>query len=346
MSKKKLATGKLTTRAEKLAAWEEQFREWDEDEITINFAYLHFRMFQTEKGNSKQTIDFYDRFYKKLIAHLDTFSKGKGKEMPVKWLMLDGSQRFFMDSLGEVSVQTVNAYLRGYRAFGNYCEEKGWILGFKCPIKEVDPPIKEVYTDKELKALLVTPKIENFEEYRNFAIINLMLNTGARVNTILNIKIKDVDLDEGYISFNTTKAHKVVRLGLEPKAKRVLKEYVTYWRSGDRGASPNDYLFCNTYGEQLTRSGLTKAIAHYNQKRGVKKTSIHLFRHTFAKIWITKGGDIITLAKVLTHSELEMVKRYANLYSEDVKTKIEEYSALAHLREHSGKTLKTRERVV
>jgi integrase/recombinase XerD len=205
--------------------------------------------------------------------------------------------------------------------------------------------VKQVYTDKELNKLLVKPDITYFEDFRNYTIINLLLATGARTNTILNIKIKDVDLEEGYIIFNTTKAHKVVRIGLERKCKNALEEYIGYWRNvNDGDIEPDDYLFCNNYEEQLTRSGLTTAIARYNRRRGVEKTSLHLFRHTFAKNWITSGGDLITLAQVLTHSELDMVKKYANLYAHDVKGEIEEHSTLSQLRTKSGQTMTTKRR--
>lgn len=354
MAKQKLTTKKkVLTTDEKRQRLEKQHTEWDGSEYTIKYAWLRFMVTQQNKGNSKATLDYYRRFYKKLVIYLNQLTKDKvsGEETPVDWLTHPLSQTVFMHSLGDVNQQTINSYLRAYRAFGNFCEEEGLIEGFKCPIKEVEPPAKQVYTDKELKRLLKKPDINDFEEYRNFIIISLILSTGARCNTILNIQIKDVELEEGYITFNTTKAHKIVRIGLERKIRRDLTEYITRWRSfiffenGEDEAIPNtDYLFCNTYGEQLTRGGLSKAIANYNKRRGVEKTSIHLLRHTFAKNWITSGGDIISLAKVLTHSELEMVKRYSNLYGEDVKEEIEQHSTLSQLRQTSGKTLKTSNR--
>lgn len=54
------------------------------------------------------------------------------------------------------------------------------------------------------------------------------------------------------------------------------------------------------------------------------------------------GGDIITLAQVLTHSELDMVKRYANLYNTDIKSAIMEHSSIAQMKTKSGKTIKNK----
>lgn len=336
---------KAPTMEDKRRRLTNKYTEVTGDDFSVKHAYLLFYVRQKERGNSKQTIAFYDRFYKKFVSFLATAFNVTDEECPITILTDNGTQLFFIQSLGEVSQQTVNAYLRGYRAFGNFCEEEGMLDGFNCPIKEVEPPVKQVYTEKELYKLLVKPDITDFVDFRNYTIINLLLATGVRTNTILNIRIKDVDLDEGYIAFNTTKAHKVVRIGLERKCRNVLEEYIRYWRNVNEGdTEPDDYLFCNNYGEQLTRSGLTATIVRYNKHRGVEKTSLHLFRHTFAKNWITSGGDLISLAQVLTHSELDMVKKYANLYAYDVKGEIEEHSTLSQLRTKSGQTMTTKRR--
>ena len=344
MAKQKITTQRNKNSIEKeYARNQRNFGKGFLKDVTVDFAYSQFAVYQLTKGNSKQTIAFYDRFYKKYCSFIrNTFNK-EPDETQLDIMTMDGMQLAFVASLGDVNQQTINSYLRGYRAFGNFCEEQGYLSGFKCPIKEVAPPIKQVYTYSELKKLLVKPEISYFEGFRNFTIINLLLATGVRTNTILNLRIKDVELEEGYIDFNTTKAHKVVRVGLERKCRAVLMEYISYWRTGG-DIEPDDYLFCNVYGEQLTRSGLSTAIARYNREHGVEKTSIHLFRHTFAKNWITSGGDIISLARVLTHSELDMVKHYSNLYAYDVKAEIQEHSALSQLRTNSGETIGTKKK--
>ena len=340
MAKKKLTSKKALTFDQKLERLDRQYTDVLGGSISIHHAWLNFITEQGLKGNSKATIDFYRRFYKKLEAYCEKTGQ-PADECPIEWIENDVCRLGFIAFLGDVNQQTINSYLRGFRSFGNFCEEQGFLKYFRCPIKEVDPPAKQIYTDKELEKLLVKPDVRNYSEYRNWVIINLLLATGARENTILNIKVGDVDLEEGYIIFNTTKAHKVVRLGLERKMKTILAEFISLWRTGG-DLTEEDYLFANEYDEQMTRSGLTSAIRKYNQRRGVQKTSIHLFRHSFAKNWITSGGDIISLARVLTHSELEMVKRYANLYAYDVKGEMEEHSTLSKLRTKSGATLTTK----
>lgn len=342
MARQKISQKKNLTLAQKYERLDRHYSDYTGGTISIHHAWQSFIIQQGLKGNSKATIAFYNRFYKKLKAYIEELGE-PDTECPVEFIEDDLCRLGFIASLGNVNQQTINSYLRGFRSFGNWCEEQGYIKYFRCPIKEVEPPAKQVYTDKEIEKLLVKPDIANYPEFRNWVIINLLLATGARENTIINIKIGDVDLEEGYIIFNTTKAHKVVRLGLEKKMKNALYEFIDYWRSGG-DLTDDDYLFANEYDEQLTRSGLCSAIAKYNKRRGVEKTSIHLFRHTFAKNWLTSGGDVIALARVLTHSELEMVKRYANLYAYDVKAEMEEHSTLSKLRTKSGATLTTKHR--
>ncbi len=310
--------------------------------LSIDYAENRFILNQKDKGNSVQTIEFYKRFFKKFHKFLESINLD-AKAASVSFLTLETTKQAFVESLGDVNQQTINAYLRAYRAFGNFCEESGLIDGFYCYIKEVEPPVKNVYTEAELKKLLVKPPVEDFNSFRNYTMIVLMLATAARANTIINLRIEDVDLEEGYINFNTTKTSKVARIPLSRKAKSTLAEYIGYWRKvGDGDIVGKDYLFSNIYGEQLTRGGLSKAIERYNKEHGVYKTGIHLFRHTYAKNWLTSGGDIISLASVLTHTELAMVKRYANLYGQDIKDKVEEHSVLSNIRTNSGETIGTK----
>lgn len=337
--------GAINKRIKQLTNLEKHYEEWKSD-FTIQYCFTTYLVVQIERGNSEKTIYNYKHWMRKYSKFLEEVFQTTPDGITVEVIATQPHQALFMGWLQKqgISQNSVNAYLRQLRAFGNWCVEEGYLDDFKCSVKEVPTKIKEVYTISELEKLMVKPPITDFVDFRTYCMISLMLNTGARRRTLTNIRICDLEMEEGYINFNTTKTNKVVRLGLERKTKRDLIEWVNYWRLG-KGAEPTDYLFCNEFGEKLSENSITTTIARYNKKRGVEKTSVHLFRHTFAKMWITSGGDIISLARVLTHSELRMVQRYSNLYGGDIKAEIEEHSAISQMKRKSGKTLKNQQEI-
>ena len=317
------------------------------------------------KGNSAATINYYERGlkkfniflatevtdidgYEKLLEMYDTSTtKGLeelGKMLPISVLEMDNltmKYREFLTDIEELNPKTVNTYLTGYRVFMYYCMENAWIEEFKIPITVVESPLKQTYTDAEIKRLLKKPNVDNFTEYRNWVIINWFIGTGNRVSSVCDLKVKDIDLAEGEANINRTKNREPMRIPLVTKLKNIIREYIYLYRTDEVTGEPlyNQYLFCNMLEQKLTEQGLKKAIANYNKSRGVSKTSCHLFRHTFCKDWIMRGGDLFNLQKMLGHKSLKMVAHYANLYTADTAKKAEEFSMLSNVKVSGGKKI-------
>lgn len=72
-------------------------------------------------------------------------------------------------------------------------------------------------------------------------------------------------------------------------------------------------------GATILKGGLQHTIAKYNKSRYVEKTSIHQFRHTFAKGIVMNGGREFKLQSLLGHSTLNMSKEYVDMFGEDLK---------------------------
>ena len=118
-----------------------------------------------------------------------------------------------------------------------------------------------------------------FTEWRNYAICNFVIGTGARLGTLVAIRMQDIDLKNGIVFYQHTKNKKLQIANLSPQLVKILNDYITMWRYD---VEDNDYLFCNVSGEQLTKAGLTQSYREYTHSRGVNKTNIHGLRHTFA----------------------------------------------------------------
>ena len=119
------------------------------------------------------------------------------------------------------------------------------------------------------------------------------MGTGVRLSTALNIKIKDVDFDSGFIFLGTTKNRIQQYIPLAKSLENVLKDYLSY-----RGGEDDDFLFCNSYGRKANDRTYQQMVKDYNNQRGVDKSSCHAFRHTFAKLFLINGGDLFSLQKI------------------------------------------------
>ena len=123
-----------------------------------------------------------------------------------------------------------------------------------------------------------------------------------------------MDLNSAEVVFRHTKSKKIQVIPLCRIMVDILRDYMSV-----RKGKPEDYLFCDQFGGMLSENALRLAIERYNNRRGVSKTSIHMFRHTFArKYLIDCGGDAFTLQRLLGHSTLNMTKHYCSIYDADI----------------------------
>jgi len=229
------------------------------------------------------------------------------------------------ESITEYSVMT---YTKNIRAILYYFMMKGWLSEFKIKLPKAEKKLKEVYSDSELKRLLKKPDIKKcgFSEYRNWVAINFLIGTGVRLASLINIKVRDLDFNNEIIKLTKTKGRKQVFIPITGTLIEILKEYLRL-----RAGEDEDYLFCSQFGEQLKADCMKNNIQRYNKSRGVDKTSIHLFRHSYAQRYLLSGGDVFRLQKLMCHSDLRSTKEYLELCTDDLKVNYDRFNPLEQL---------------
>ncbi len=210
-------------------------------------------------------------------------------------------------------ITAINTRLRGIRVFLNFCSKRQYIEEFHYALLKEDETIKEPYTKDEISRLLKRPTSNSWTEWRNWAVVNTFLATGVRASTILALRIADVNFEQDTILLTKLKNRKQQMIPLSKALKRVLNDYLKLW-----DWNSTDYLFPTMTNTQMDVHSLASAIRKYNIKRGVSKTSLHLFRHTFAKDYVLAGGGMVQLQAILGHSTPDMTRRYINLYGQDI----------------------------
>lgn len=278
-------------------------------ELTISDAFDRFLLSKKSEGLTTKTLSTYKGHLACISHHINIFQSLSNISRSDLEQMISSMRE------SDLKPNSIASYIRTLKSFLSWARRES-LTNLTIPRYKSEETVKETYTDAELKLLLEKPNMRqcSFPEYRNWVIIYFLLNSGARSATIRSILIKDVDIQNELISYRHTKNNRPQIIPLCSQMLSILKEYLSYREGADE-----DYLFCTENGNQLTEHGLQVSIRRYNKKRGVQKTSIHLFRHTFAKKYLIDcGGDAFSLQRILGHSTLDMTRHYCNLYDIDL----------------------------
>lgn len=227
-----------------------------------------------------------------------------------------------MELATRVKAETVNSYLFKMSPVLKFGKERGYITAdIQLSNMAYQEHFKDVYTEDEIRKLLARPKTNKFNEYRTWVIVNVFLGTGIRSLELRSIRCKDVNLNEGYITLIHTKNKEPRVVPLSESLIIILQEYMMV-----RNGAADDYLFCSIYGDMMGRVTLQSSVARYNKSRGVEKTSIHLFRHTFITLEVREDIAPLVLRRITGHKSLKALDGYYNHNIADLITAVNQTS--------------------
>ena len=303
-----------------------------------NNQYLNsvFQEFIAEKkalGRVEETLKSYQTTYKKFCEYFGERAEETGNiygSMFIEWTNA-------MRDEG-LKAATINHNLSDMRSFMYWCmdESRQYIDHFRIKLIKVQEEMPKDYTVEEVKALLRKPERKaRFTEWRTWAICCFVVGTGARLGTLVDIRMKDIDLKNGKVFYQHTKNKKLQTANLSPQLVKNLTEYIDMWRVAN--VDEDDYLFCNVSGEQLSKASLAQGYRQYTKDRGINKSNIHGLRHTFAREWFLNGGDVVQLSKILGHSTLAMSEHYMNIYADMAKDRFVQYNPLDNIARSGAK---------
>lgn len=237
--------------------------------------------------------------------------------------------RLFLMKNTKANEVTRATYVKNLRTILRSFMNDGFLPEFQVIIPKCSTPVQETYTLEELEKLLKKPSMKkgqfNFVTYRTWVMICYIIDTTNRADTVLGLKIKDVDFESNNLTLRRVKSKRPYKTPMSRFLKSILQEYLAI-RKGD----PEDYVFCDYRGEPFKYDGFRSALVRYNRERGVNKTSIHALRHTAAKLFILKGGREFALMELLGHTNLTMSKHYVKLFSDDLRIGFDDKCGLSN----------------
>ncbi|TMC14964.1 MAG: integrase, partial [Chloroflexi bacterium] len=211
---------------------------------------------------------------------------------------------------GPLSANSVRAYVRVWKAFFNWCYQEELIevdvvtrLRSPEPVKKIIP----AFTVEHIQKMLDTCDTSTDLGFRNYVILLLFLDTGMRLSELAGLNVGDVH--EQFVKV-LGKGRKEREIGIRPEVGKLLWKYIHKYRKPTN--SSEVALFVSDRGRRMNIGTVKEVLRSVKKKSGIDdvRVSAHTFRHTFAKWYLKRGGELFKLSRELGHSSIKITEVY------------------------------------
>lgn len=294
-----------------------------------------------------------DNFFKYLRAELNSSEKtiiAYQKELEKYQLFLEQNKISYLDikrdeareylkslSLKKYKNSSISHNLCAIRAFYRYLVIKGKLTknifnSIKNP--KMEKKLPNFLTEEEIKKVLdfnnpkynitdlglpvLYPYQNNIYTSRDLLIVELLYDTGCRVNELVNIKLSDIDLTSKHIKImGKGSKERIVYFG-DYTVERI-NNYL-----GDRktilAKKDSPYLLVSSESGRLTTRRIEEILDDIIKHLGLKnKITPHTLRHTFATHLLNNEADLRSVQELLGHESLSTTQIYTHVTNERLK---------------------------
>ena len=288
-------------------------------DIIKNFAdYLTL-----ERGMSANSIEAYCRDVDKLAFYSESVLKNRNfEEITTEELaaFIEWIARLGMKPRSQARILSAVKQLYRYLLFEDIIEDTPADT-IQCP--KMGMMLPNVLSVEEIDRIEAAVDLSTNEGERNRAIIETLYSCGLRVSELINLKLSDIHLQEGFIKI-TGKGNKTRIVPISGTALKYINFYIEKMRDHIAINNENkDYLFLNRRGRKLTRVMIFTIVKQLVEAAGIdKNVSPHTFRHSFATHLVEGGADLRAVQEMLGHESIQTTEIYTHLDSSYLRDEI------------------------
>jgi site-specific recombinase XerD len=338
-----------TNSMQRVATVKTDHLEWTPSRLLANFQqYLH------EQDRSPGTV----KKYTQAISHFLVWYEHE-ERVPLQLSALTPialiGYRNELQHVQHKSVSTINLRISALRAWCAWLVDQGYLpLDPAARVKLIGSEAgskREGLESSQINALLRQAQVSR-DPARNYAIVQVLLQTGIRLSECSGLTFSDITFGErsGLLLVRAGKGNKVRSVPLNASAREALATYVaprlgvgkpsikavaSQWPKprSERAHMP---VFESQKGGALTTSAMGQMIDDLVTAAGElvpQKTSAHTLRHTFAHQYLAQfPGDVVGLATLLGHRSLDTTRLYSQPTVSQLSTRVEQLKINAYAR--------------
>lgn len=205
-----------------------------------------------------------------------------------------------------LSSLTINLHLNAIRYFyREICKNK---IPLDIKFAKTAKKIPVVLSKNEIKKIL-----DSIDNKKHKLLISLSYGAGFRISEVINLKIKDINLEELTIHIKGAKGNKD-RLTIFPEKLKI-----------DLGGmlapkDKNSHVFESNRGGKLTERTAQKVFAEALKNAKIDKdATFHSLRHSFATHLLENGVDVRYVQELLGHQNIRTTQLYTKVTNPSIR---------------------------
>jgi len=275
-----------------------------------------FDFLKLEKGLSNNTIVSYASDVKQFL-----------KLIKSQTLLTQVNSELVNDYLAELNRQGLSAK-SVYRKISSLKQLYTYLLKHKkiqkTPFQGIIMPktgfnVPKPLSETQIGKLLNAPDQTTAIGFRDKTMIELMYSCGLRVSELINLKLMEVNLNQGTLLI-TGKGQKQRLIPMGEYATDFLAKYLSQFRQALLKTKQCNYVFLSNRSKNMTRQTFWHSIKKYAQQVEIYPLpSPHMLRHSFATHLLNHGADLRVVQMLLGHSSISTTQIYTLVAKEKLK---------------------------
>ncbi len=272
----------------------------------------YLTMLQVESGCAANTLAAYRRDLRKLgdFFQQEGLTDLQALTKPL-WVQFLNSLK--TAGLSTASIARCLAAVRGFCKHAAVSRGQGTVEGIIRGTPKQWVQLPKLLSEAEVSRLLNLPALDQREDCRDAAMVELLYATGLRVSELVNLQVGHLNLDVGFLqACGKRDKQRIVPIG--DKARELVSDYLqtarpTFVRKGNSPA-----LFLTRLGRAMSRQYFWKILKGRTARAGITKPiSPHMLRHSFATHLLDHGADLRSVQMMLGHASIATTQIYTHV---------------------------------
>lgn len=181
--------------------------------------------------------------------------------------------------------------------------------------------LPKMLTPEEAQELLRQPDLRTRKGLMDRCMLELMYRAGLRVGEVVNLRIRDVDLETGSIAIFDGKGGDGTAYFDTARVSPLLEE----WLNEHRFHAPkNQRLFTKKNESAISVRYVQRAVTRYRDAAGIlSKCTPHVLRHTYATELLRDGFNLREVQVALRHAQVSTTEIYAHVLDSELRAKMQ-----------------------